>query len=117
MTPLPENLETLDEDGLLELIGADLARHEHPALPFNKSELIAKARKWADENKQVLRTTICNDETIRNLVKRSATRQQLGVAISDLIVGLCTGIAPMTVAYLLTKMGLEEMCAEEWLED
>ena len=109
----PSDLDYLDEERLLEMIGMELYRKERSALPIDTNELIARARNWIDQNWEAFREAICKTESIQELVANNSTKQ-LVLAIADLISGLITGVSPITVAILLTKTGIEEMCGEIW---
>ena len=117
MNSEPSALRDLEEDDLLELIGAELAKHEEAALPFSREELISKGKKWLQGNWNALHDTVCASPQIRELVEKAGSKSQLILAVSDLITGLVTGVTPITVAYLLTKTGIEKLCEPDWRAD
>lgn len=107
--------QNLTEDDLLELIGRDLSEKRRRMLPIPRSKLIKLARAWIDSKTSELREAVCNSVAVRDLVNNSDSAQ-LATAIVDLIAGMCTGVSPMTVAYLLIKRQIKVLCSPLWAE-
>lgn len=104
------HLNNLNENELLELIGYDLLQQRKEMLPFGKEKAIEIARKWVEVKLSIFKEKICNDMNIH--AKIESDIYILATAVSDLIASVCFGVSPITVAYLLIKKGLKNLCNE-----
>ena len=109
-----EKLKKLSEEELLELIGIDLFNLKKEALPSKRKYIIDVAKRWIESKKSALQNEICKSTTVRENLDSDI--MVLTAAIADLIASICFGVSPLTVAYLLVKMGIEKLCYTIWNE-
>lgn len=108
-----ENLEHLTEGQLLLMIGQQLAVQERGMLPKSREDLLKDAREWMEGHLSDFERMICSSEKVRKLAAESEG-PTLASAIADLILGVCIGVSPVTVSYLLLKYGIFRLCKQEW---
>lgn len=108
MTNSINNELELSEEELYYKIGLQLARHQKYATPPDRKELIKMAKARIAASLQDISNAICGNDNIRRIAKSEDTL--LASAIADLITGIVTGVAPITVACLIVKRGLHELC-------
>ena len=113
---IKNNMDTrnLEIEELLASIGSDLSVHQ--ALPLNKKQLVEKGRRWFEANLKKFRATICNSVAAEHIINAS-DEATLIASISDLIAGLCVGVSPVTVATILVKLGLKNLCNHSEIDD
>ena len=105
-------LEQMTEQELWVQIGRELTREEEHALPLDARDLRDRAKAWFSANKKALEDRICIPD-VRKVFDGGDT-PTLITAIADLISACCTGVSPVTVAYLLVRKGLNTFCANRW---
>lgn len=98
----------LSKEDLLFLIGESLQQEHRHAFPPNPQNFKKIGERWLKENMEKIRDVVCSSPKIKSLINSDIAI--LASAIGDLVVGIFTGIAPMTVAYLIIKTGLDQFC-------
>jgi hypothetical protein len=106
-------LDNRSIDDLLELVGTELMGRNAAADP--KSQVIDRARRWLRQKLATLHPAICGSEVVKQVLE-SSDRVALITAVADVIAGLIVGVSPVTVAAILTKLGLKRLCSGEGVE-
>ncbi|MEB8431874.1 hypothetical protein OO007_06510 [Cocleimonas sp. KMM 6892] len=91
---------------LLE-IGTELLDGQKGVLKRNKEEYIEHAKKWFEEKKKEIIGILCSKQEFIE------EQSDLNIAVADLISSIVIGVAPITVAKLITKVGLDKLCNSE----
>lgn len=101
----------LDIEQLYEQIGLDLSSDLGLGEADPKSNR-QRGRRWLNKNKELLRKQVCGSQVVRLVSKQDRQWDQmlLTAAVADLIMSLSLGISPVTVAALLVKEGLVQLC-------
>ena len=86
-------------------------------LPLSQKKAIEYGRLWFDSRIDELRDVVCGNKQIRKLIVNPGEDQVLLFSIADLIVSLCTGVSPLTVAALCIRKGIKELCSSNWGQD
>lgn len=109
---IPMLLERSTDDLLADL-GKDLAVAAGYFAPMHPRRYIESAREWLLDRRSDLRAAICPSEVVRQWLQnpRGYAKAQLAAAVADLLVGYCGGVSPATVAVLLVKEGIDNLCA------
>ena len=108
----PDDLELSDEE-LFERIGREVggitAAQGRP-----RSYWIKRGRSWFQSRLSTLTTSICANESLRKLWVEEDRQETvvLVTAVADLISSIVTGVSPFTVALLLSRRGLGNICGE-----
>ena len=103
------------EGALLEEIGASLAETEGLDLKsVSPDALRQRAEQWLETQNDSFVQKICREWDFSRKVKdpRYLDNVLLASAIADLISGILSGVSPFTVAALLVKRGLENLCTQ-----
>jgi hypothetical protein len=106
----------MTEDELWVLLGRQLSVTERKAIPDRPEALIERARQWFDSKRSELSDAICSNRQVRELYEHD-DMGPLAVAISDLIIGVCIGVSPITVAYLIVRIGVGRLCRAHWADN
>ena len=103
-----ESQLSLDTDVLLIMLGSSHALGASPETPRDGKAILKNAKK-------ALRSQICSSENVRRAYASTENSKVLLVsAVIDCIAGAVTGVSPITVAVLLVKEGIDELCGELW---
>jgi len=112
-----EEVLTKTTEELLEAIGKDITKGRS-VVPLSKKALVDIGRSWFQQNYLKISNHVCNNERIRKLYKDKNIRRRtmLIVALGDLLMGIISGVSPITVSALLMKEGLETVCRNQWAD-
>ena len=103
-----ESQLSLDTDLLLRMLGSSQSIGATPGTSRDGKVILENA-------KRTLRDRICVNENVRKTHDLSAdSRVQLVAAILDCIAGVVVGVSPITVAVLLVKEGVSNLCKDLW---
>lgn len=107
-------LLVLDEQQLLQLLGDELIGLN--AEKFDKKKKINMAKKWLSENRQLLIKKICNCDDIKELlsVDKKFDNIIIVTAIANYLSALVDIVSPLTIAVLIFKMGIQNLCKGFW---
>lgn len=106
-----ESLLQKSKDELFLDLGKELVGKS--ILPKSRNELISTAKIWWERNIKLITDAICGSEKLRKLLLAENNDDVVLVtAIADLVSGLVTGVSPVTVAALLVKKGVNNICKE-----
>jgi len=108
-----KNLYALSEKEILIIIGNDLLTEESRFSPPSAQEAIERAIEWLEENYESLQEAICRNGTIRKYYNDNEDII-LAAAIADLISAICLSVSPFSVAVLVAKKGIGELCKYSW---
>jgi len=109
--PSPDLL-TLSDDDLLASIGESLVGRS--ALPRSRAELIALGRAWFQANLNKIRDVVCPHAP--QLLKET-NLEKLVTVIADMLAAAFFSVAPVTVAMLVVRVGLEKLCVSDLESD
>lgn len=115
MTQSIEELLRSSEEELLVSIGMEI-NEGSLALPRRRDWLTRSAKRWLKVREDTLRQAICSSDRVRTLVHDSQD-VLLVTAVADLILSICTGVSPITVAALLVRRGISELCMLVWKDE
>jgi hypothetical protein len=110
---MPEQADTIEtllqtyEDELLLILGRQISARY--AFPPSKQQLREVAEEWFTSHLMDFQETICGNHRVLKL-RNNNNLIELAAAIADLIVGICTGVSPVTVAVLIIKYGISKLC-------
>lgn len=98
----------LDRDALLARLAEEVALGVSPLDPDRKRSI---ARAWMDAQRERLRLMICRDPGVTAL-RETATdaRIELAAAVADLVASVTGKMPAATVAVLLVRAGLDDLC-------
>lgn len=99
------DLLSLPDDDLLASIGESLVGRS--ALPRSKDELIALGRAWFQANLSKIREVVCPHAP--QLLKET-NREKLVTTLADMLAAVFFSVAPVTVAVLIVRVGVEKLC-------
>lgn len=104
----------LTETQLLHAIGAQLSEDTFNIRSVPSEELIERAREFLSTKRLQLQHAICNHQKIMAIKvdEGETSNVTLITAVADLIASIVVGISPVTVAVLLVKKGLRNLCRE-----
>lgn len=110
-------LVAASDEMLLREIGAQLLSDTLGALPPSDREKRGAGDEWVKQNLTALRKRICSSETVRLYFEDPSRWNDVLIvaAVSDVILGYCSGVSPICVAALLCKRGLRALCGTEAL--
>lgn len=111
MSTLEEQVALSDEE-LLTQLGLELWRQTSHAAPPSKRALKANATAWLAGKLPKIREALCGNETVL-AIRANANQVALAGAIADALSAALGIPAASTVAILITRMGLDRLCAEE----
>jgi hypothetical protein len=81
------------------------------SFPKSYDDIINDGKNWLNENLSDLQYKICSDDLVKQLLETNGVDDvTLFSAVVDLIASLCIGFAPFSVAALLIKRGLYNLC-------
>jgi hypothetical protein len=103
----------LNKEELFELIGKDLTARQ--AFPLSKDELAERGKNWFIAKIDTFRDVLCSNKNKKYLVEDSGTKTAV-LAISDLLASVCFGVSPVTVAAILLKIGIRNLCSNDNIE-
>jgi hypothetical protein len=99
----------LTEDALLARLADEVALGVGPLDPARK-RAIAKA--WLDAQRDRLRDAVCGDPRVQAIrTGEAGDLVELAAAVSDLVASVTGKLPAATVAMLLVKQGLGQLCA------
>jgi hypothetical protein len=105
MEPPSQALLLLSDDDLLASIGESLVGRS--ALPRSKAELIALGRAWFQANLDKIREVVC--PYAPELLKET-NLEKLVTVIADMLAISFFSVAPVTLAVLVVRVGVEKLC-------
>ncbi len=105
MQPPGPDLLSFSEDDLLASIGESLVGRS--ALPRSRAELIALGRAWLQANLNKIRELVCPHAP--QLLKET-NLEKLVTTIADMLAAVFYSVAPVTVAVLIVRVGVEKLC-------
>jgi hypothetical protein len=103
---------SLTEEELLAAIGGDLVGPQ--ALPLSPAELVERASRWLQVQRDRIETIICESETLQRFVIDDSDHYAIVIEITKLLAGLTLPVNPATLAVLLFKKGVKTLCAQRW---
>jgi hypothetical protein len=103
-------LDRSETELLAELGSALLGRG---AVPASIDVRVTAARGWLTENAEALKRNVCTDR-IRALIHADAGAVALTVALGDLLMDQFAHVAPVTLAALIVRMGVDTYCQKIW---
>lgn len=109
-----QTVESKSVDEIYEMIGEQLLSKTLGADDFSEDEIREEAVTWYGQIEDKLRAIVCKSR-IYNLYVKNPERwdwMMTVASIADLISPTITGVAPVAVAALLVKKGLDNLCAE-----
>jgi hypothetical protein len=109
----PLKLEELSDDEIYQIIGEELLKEEENFSIMTPQQMIEKSKVWFNINLPFFQEKICTNNKLRLLYDKQGDLV-LSTAIIDLIIGALGGIAPASVAYLLFRRGLHNVCKNYW---
>lgn len=109
--PNPDWL-ALSDDDLLASIGESLVGRS--ALPRSRAELMALGRAWFEANLHKIRKVVCPHAP--QLLKETNI-EKLVTVIADMLAAAFFSVAPVTVAVLVVRVGVEKLCTPEPASD
>jgi hypothetical protein len=80
-------------------------------------DLIQHGRRWMNSKRIEIANVACQNEQIKALAAPTLSAHErvvLVCAFADIISHLVTGVAPITVAALLTRQGVQSLCESIW---
>jgi len=99
----------LDRDALLVRLADEVALGVGP-LDADRKRSIARA--WMDAQRERLRLAICGDPGIEALRETASDgRIELSAAVADLVASVTDALPAATVAVLLVRAGLDDLCS------
>jgi hypothetical protein len=111
MSTLEDQVALTDEE-LLTQLGRELWDQTSHAVPPSNRELRSNAKGWLAARRPKFREALCSNESVL-AIRENANQVALAGAIAD-VLSTALGIpAASTVAILITRMGLDRLCAEE----
>ena len=108
-------LVTQSDEELYQELGAALSPSH--AFPPSPDRLVQIGRTWLDKKREALAGSLCKDPKLRALAATDPKTQEnaaLVAALADLVATAVAGVPAMTVAVLLVRRGLQELCANSW---
>lgn len=107
-------LESKSVDEIYELLGEQLLSKTLGADEFSDEELREKAVEWYEQIEEKLRVLICQSRIYAVYVKAPERWDWLMIAatIADLIAPSVIEVSPVSVAALIVKKGLNNLCRE-----
>lgn len=103
-------LYALSEAEILVEIGNEILAGESRFFPPSNQEAIENAVEWLRERYELLQGKICTHPKLQEYC--SSDDIMLAAAIADLISGMCINVSPFSVAVLLVKKGIDELCKQ-----
>ncbi|WP_298982723.1 hypothetical protein [uncultured Roseibium sp.] len=104
-------LSDLSKVDLFARLGGELTATDIGGASEDRPAQIAQGKAWFRSRKTNLQKAIC-PEVNRFSAKVRTDTVALVAAIADLIVSICAGVSPITVAALCVKYGLDRLCEE-----
>jgi hypothetical protein len=108
------DLILLQEYELLEELGLELSLHQ--AIPRSPHELRTIAQLWLNNNINHFQSVLCSSKEIYSMVENNSDFKEIILAICDLLISLQYGVSPLTVAVLIAKKGLRNLCKNNWTQ-
>lgn len=105
-----ENILTLREEELYEILGNDLIKGQKQAFPLTQSQIIDRGKKWFNAKVELLRKSVCPYQ--KTIATESDEKKAL-VQVADLVAKLTLGVSPFAIAALLLKIGLKHLCEDQ----
>jgi hypothetical protein len=100
-------LRNMREEDLFLALGQQIAEGEEHMRPPSPAELVVKGKVWFQSHLASLQGAVCQVK-VRSLI--DGDDAVLLAAVADLIAGLCLGVSPVTVSYLICKRGMKSFC-------
>ena len=110
MPPYPPNMNDLidkSEAELYETLGKELTSKQ--AFPLSGAEALGRGKAWFNAHLTAFRSVICSESSFKFLTEENDTKTAM-IAVAELIAKVTTGVAPVTVAALLVKIGVKKIC-------
>lgn len=110
-----QTLEPKSVDEIYRIIGDQLLSKTLGADEFSDDEVKEEAISWYDQVESKLRGIICQSRIYAVYVK-NPTRWEwvmIAAAIADLIAPTVSDVSPVSVAALIVKKGLDNLCEDK----
>lgn len=106
-------LELKSVEELYEILGEQLLSKTLGADEFSDEEKSEEAIEWEKQQEVSLRKAICTSSVYRAWVEnpRGWDWIMITAGLADVIAPVVVGVAPLTVATLILKKGLDNFCA------
>jgi len=91
-------------DSLYYDLGKDLLGDSRSAFKKDSGFYIQAGKKWFEANIDGLKKILCTSDVI------NTKETDVVAAIADLVSSISIGVAPVNVAKLVLRMGVEKMC-------
>ena len=101
----------LNRDETLLAIGARLGSKGMSA-QHDREELVARAKKWMERNRESLRKAICSDELVQAAREFPERKRALILIIADTVSQIHIGVPCFHIANLLILDGLDALCGK-----
>lgn len=109
-------LLSLEEEDLFEMLGRHVDAEKRHMVPLSRKKAIEYGHWWFESRIDRMRDLVCGSTKIQQLANFKEG-QVLLLAIADLVAGVCTGVSPATVATLLLRKGIKELCESRWRKE
>lgn len=109
-----QRLLSLDDDALYTDLGVSLQAGTLGADEIPPEESKQIGARWLQKHLESLRSAVCSDARIRQVVETHGDLVTLAMAVADVITSLCVGVSVGTVSCILVKIGLARLCKTEW---
>jgi hypothetical protein len=106
-----KRLLSKNEDELLADLGSDLLGRG--ATPPSIDVRLKAARGWLKDNAARIKGIVCT-KRVQKLVQEDAGPTEVCVALGDLLLDQFAGIAPLSLAALVVKIGVRSYCGKLW---
>ena len=109
MTKEIERLFDLNETDLFFDIGLSSST-DLEFLGKSKKQIIEAGKRWYSANQLKLKSAVCKESVLNTINKENNI--ELVAAVVDLIAGIVLDVSPITVATLIVKKGINNICKE-----
>jgi len=108
-----EMLENMNENQLF----IEIAKNVHTSvslLDIDTKDYIKLGKDWVKQNLDIVKNNLCS-EKVNKLLKNESNTKQLVLVISDILSTYFTDIPVLTFAVLISKIGIEKICLDEYI--
>lgn len=114
-----QRIQSLSDSELWTELGEAIYEHAHDGLgarPPSAKQLVDIARAWFARERDTLRSRICGNAGIRQIVQsKPNSREKLARVVADVVSALVIYLPAGTVAEIAIRDGIAELCHDTWL--
>jgi hypothetical protein len=105
-------LSAMSESALYHEVSRRRPRHREPGIAYKFSFSVGDGRRWFQRRLHDIADAVCKHPRVRTLLQRRHAKEELFLAVVDVLMGYWWGVPAATLSALVVRSGVEELCRE-----